>query len=70
MVRMSYCIWRIDSYYFLISCFSIPIALQNVNGACPLLALANINFLRGSISLPQGTNEVSKEELVKLLSES
>ncbi|CAG9466064.1 unnamed protein product [Pedinophyceae sp. YPF-701] len=41
-----------------------PIVLQNFNGPCPLLALANILLLQGKISLPAGATEVSQATLV------
>ena len=38
----------------------VPIALQNENGPCPLLACANALLLRGEIELPGGGGEVSQ----------
>lgn len=36
----------------------VPILLQDVNGPCPLIALANVLFLRGKVDLPAGAGEV------------
>lgn len=36
-----------------------PILLQDVNGPCPLIALANVLFLRSRLELPLGVGEVS-----------
>jgi hypothetical protein len=46
---------------------TVPIVLQYVNGPCPLLALVNVLFLRGKLSLPGPTLEVSFDDLLKLL---
>eukprot|EP00240_Pyramimonas_obovata_P013569 CAMPEP_0118943480 /NCGR_PEP_ID=MMETSP1169-20130426/38402_1 /TAXON_ID=36882 /ORGANISM="Pyramimonas obovata, Strain CCMP722" /LENGTH=260 /DNA_ID=CAMNT_0006888745 /DNA_START=87 /DNA_END=866 /DNA_ORIENTATION=+ len=45
----------------------MPIVLQNENGPCPLLAVANILLLRGAISLRSGTSDVSHTELLTLV---
>lgn len=38
----------------------VPILLQNENGPCPALALANTLFLRGSLELGAGATEVEQ----------
>lgn len=37
----------------------VPILLQDINGPCPLIALANVLFLRGKVELPAGVGEVA-----------
>ena len=37
-----------------------PIVLQDENGPCPLIAIANVLLLRGQVSLPAGVGEVSQ----------
>jgi len=44
-----------------------PVVLQMVNGPCPLIAICNVLFLRGQLSLPAQTAEVSFEQLVTML---
>jgi len=34
--------------------------MQDVNGPCPLLAIANVLLLRNQIQLPAGVGEVSQ----------
>eukprot|EP00179_Madagascaria_erythrocladioides_P030997 CAMPEP_0198333442 /NCGR_PEP_ID=MMETSP1450-20131203/18956_1 /TAXON_ID=753684 ORGANISM="Madagascaria erythrocladiodes, Strain CCMP3234" /NCGR_SAMPLE_ID=MMETSP1450 /ASSEMBLY_ACC=CAM_ASM_001115 /LENGTH=373 /DNA_ID=CAMNT_0044037961 /DNA_START=19 /DNA_END=1140 /DNA_ORIENTATION=+ len=46
-----------------------PICLQNQNGPCPLLAIANALFLRGDLDLKRGTTEISDEYLQSLMTE-
>ena len=36
---------------------SVPILMQNQNGPCPLLALANVLSLRNQLQLPPGSRE-------------
>jgi len=55
-----------------ITYFSNPvhILLQNSNGPCPLLALANVLILRNALTLPasnRATNTITYEELVSLI---
>lgn len=38
----------------------VPVVLQNDNGPCPLLAIANILLLRNQIQLPIGLSDVSQ----------
>jgi len=48
---------------------TVPILLQDINGPCPLLAIANILLLQGHISLPPGIGEVSQDRLVALVAQ-
>lgn len=43
---------------------------QDVNGPCPLIAVANVLLLRGRASLPPGVGEVGQERLVALVAEA
>ncbi|KAL0054998.1 hypothetical protein WJX82_005576 [Trebouxia sp. C0006] len=45
----------------------VPIALQNENGPCPLLAIANILLLKKQIVLPEHAPDVSQNRLVSLV---
>ena len=47
----------------------LPILMQNENGPCPLLALANVLILRGGIYIHPDFSEVSFEELSARLAE-
>jgi len=47
----------------------IPIILQNKNGPCPLIALANVLLLRGSITLPLDKKSIKNDELYAVVSE-
>lgn len=38
----------------------VPIALQNENGPCPLLAIANILLLKKQIELPEHAPDISQ----------
>ena len=38
----------------------VPIVVQNENGPCPLLAIANILLMRNAIHLPPGLAEVTQ----------
>ncbi|GAB4817828.1 hypothetical protein N2152v2_004874 [Parachlorella kessleri] len=44
-----------------------PVLLQDVNGPCPILAIANVLLLRNQLKLPAGVGEVSEERLVQLV---
>ena len=44
-----------------------PIVTQNVNGACPLLALCNVLLLRGKMHIAPGTTAISSHELLNNL---
>ena len=46
---------------------NVPILLQNKNGPCPLLAIANVLLLRGHIEIPNTFTEVSIEQVVQLI---
>jgi hypothetical protein len=48
---------------------TVPILLQDINGPCPLLAIANILLLQDHISLPPGVGEVSQDRLVALVAQ-
>ncbi|EFN59098.1 hypothetical protein CHLNCDRAFT_137880 [Chlorella variabilis] len=45
----------------------VPIMLQDVNGPCPLLAIANVLLLRNQLQLPPGVGEVSQGRLVEMV---
>lgn len=46
---------------------NVAILAQNENGPCPLLAIANVLLLRGSIEIHPDRPQVSYEELVELV---
>lgn len=45
----------------------VPIVVQNENGPCPLIALANVLLLRNQIQLSVDCPEVSQERLMALI---
>merc|ERR1711971_463383 len=47
-----------------------PIITQNYNGPCPMLAITNVLLLRGKISLPEGCEVVSSEQLLENLADT
>eukprot|EP00026_Physarum_polycephalum_P008431 Phypoly_transcript_08517.p1 GENE.Phypoly_transcript_08517~~Phypoly_transcript_08517.p1 ORF type:complete len:401 (+),score=48.01 Phypoly_transcript_08517:245-1447(+) len=47
----------------------VPIALQNTNGPCPLLAVANILSLRGHFSIHEDKSVVTADELLAAVSD-
>uniref|UniRef100_A0A1I8FMF6 Ubiquitin carboxyl-terminal hydrolase n=1 Tax=Macrostomum lignano TaxID=282301 RepID=A0A1I8FMF6_9PLAT len=47
-----------------------PVVTQNINGPCPLLAIANILLLRGTISLPSGCDYVASQDLMQRLGDA
>lgn len=47
----------------------VQIVLQNLNGPCPLLAIANVLLLSGKLVLHQDRNHVSYRHLVEMLGE-
>ncbi|CAF1252993.1 unnamed protein product [Adineta steineri] len=47
----------------------LPILLQNMNGPCPLLAIANILLLRKRIFLPSNLNVISTEHVIATIAE-
>ncbi len=48
----------------------IPIITQNANGPCPMLAIANVLLLRGKMSLVDGCEVVSSEQLLETLGDT
>ncbi|CAF2992500.1 unnamed protein product [Rotaria sp. Silwood2] len=47
----------------------VPILLQNLNGPCPLLAIANILFLRQRIRLDPNAGAISTERVIAIIAE-
>ena len=48
----------------------VPIFLQNLNGPCPLLSIANVLSLRNELKLPsRKAREVSQSQLITLVAE-
>lgn len=47
----------------------VPIVVQNENGPCPLLAIANTLLLRGMLTLPVNSPNVSLERLMQMVAE-
>jgi len=45
------------------------IITQNSNGPCPLLAIVNILILKGKLSMPQGCEVISAEQLLEYLAD-
>lgn len=43
---------------------SIKIVMQNENGPCPLLAIANVLSLRNELKLPAGAREITQVCLI------
>ncbi|KAF8566620.1 hypothetical protein P879_08463 [Paragonimus westermani] len=48
---------------------SRPIVTQNENGPCPMIAIANVLLLRGTMNIPEGSEVLTGQRLVSLLSE-
>ncbi|KAF7258784.1 hypothetical protein EG68_03027 [Paragonimus skrjabini miyazakii] len=48
---------------------SRPIVTQNENGPCPMIAIANVLLLRGTMNIPEGSELLTGQRLVSLLSE-
>ncbi|KFD48626.1 hypothetical protein M514_10481 [Trichuris suis] len=46
---------------------SVPIATQNENGPCPLLAICNLLLLRGDLTLPEDTEVVAATQLINMV---
>lgn len=42
----------------------VPIFMQNLNGPCPLLALANILSLRNQLAVPKDAPDISQQRLI------
>ena len=47
----------------------VPVLMQNENGPCPLLALANVLCLRGAITIHEDVASITFEELTSLIAE-
>ena len=47
----------------------VPVLMQNENGPCPLLALANVLCLRGAITIHEDVANITFEELTSLIAE-
>jgi hypothetical protein len=47
----------------------VPIAMQNVNGPCPLLAVANVLSLRGHFTIHEDKSVVTADELLAAVSD-
>jgi len=45
------------------------IITQNSNGPCPLLAIVNVLLLKGKLSLPEGCQVISAEQLLEFLAD-
>uniref|UniRef100_A0A1I7VIM0 Ubiquitin carboxyl-terminal hydrolase n=1 Tax=Loa loa TaxID=7209 RepID=A0A1I7VIM0_LOALO len=45
------------------------VVMQNENGPCPLLAVINVLLLRGQITLPCGSTEVSEKKLLQFVAD-
>eukprot|EP00093_Oithona_nana_P011652 11652.XXX_554360_552142_1 [CDS] Oithona nana genome sequencing. len=48
----------------------VPIITQNANGPCPMLAIANVLLLRGKMTLDEGVEIVSSEQLLEYLGDT
>lgn len=46
---------------------NVRIILQNENGPCPLLAIANILLLRNAIHLQETIYEISEQDLLTII---
>lgn len=47
----------------------VPIFMQNLNGPCPLLAIANILSLRNQLNVPLGWTTISTSRLISAIAE-
>jgi len=47
----------------------VGIVTQNENGPCPLLSIVNVLLLRGKLTLPEGCEVISAEQLLEFLGE-
>lgn len=47
----------------------VPIIVQNKNGPCPLLAIANVLLLRNQLQLHQDAGQISEARLMSLVAE-
>ncbi|KAK9820975.1 hypothetical protein WJX81_005721 [Elliptochloris bilobata] len=64
MAQASY---KIKTIEFGPSCRKVQIVVQNENGPCPLLAIANCLLLRNAIQLPANAPDVTQERLISLV---
>ncbi|KAK3287192.1 hypothetical protein CYMTET_5286 [Cymbomonas tetramitiformis] len=46
----------------------VCIVLQNLNGPCPLIGIANVLLLRGDVSIPQDHGQIKSARLLELVS--
>ena len=46
---------------------SVKVCLQNENGPCPLLAIANVLSLRNELKLPSGCADISQSKLITMI---
>jgi hypothetical protein len=46
---------------------SVKVCLQNANGPCPLLAIANVLSLRNELKLPSGGADISQSKLITMI---
>ena len=47
----------------------VPVLMQNENGPCPLLALANVLLLRGNITIHVDISRITFRDLTSLIAE-
>ena len=47
----------------------VPVVLQNENGPCPMLGIANVLLLRNAVQLPSGAPDISQARLLALIAE-
>ena len=47
----------------------VPVIMQNENGPCPLLGIANVLLLRNTLQLPSGAPDISQARLLALIAE-
>lgn len=48
---------------------NVAIITQNENGPCPLLSIVNVLLLRGKLTLPEGCEVISAEQLLEYIGE-
>ena len=47
----------------------VPVVMQNDNGPCPMLAIANVLLLRNLVQLPSGAPDISQTRLLALITD-
>lgn len=47
---------------------AVPVFVQNLNGPCPLLAIANVLSLRNQIQVIPGATSLSQSRLISMVS--